>query len=282
MKRWIAVLFLFWFSLKLEALPLGNPCSASLCCQGIFCYFPVEEEPSSWRETFSLRAGYWGDFVFNRHMEVDRNEDESILHSLKLNTNSGFLALNFWNKFDLFTTLGATRIAFHTPAGTFSGLVVNQFFTVTSNTHFSWSLGVRGILWQGKCFCLGAEAQYFQAHPQLNALRLPGNPTVYFHHDNGMLYREWQMGFGIATRINICACTSAFIPYMGVRLSHAKLRMESLKVPLFGITLFDLQSNRYWGWAFGFTLLGNERITVTVEGRYRNEKALFVNTQFRF
>jgi len=48
------------------------------------------------------------------------------------------------------------------------------------------------------------------------------------------------------------------------------------------LTFFNLRSERNFGYAFGLTLLGCNKTSVTVEARFIDEKALYVNGQFRF
>ncbi|MCH9704411.1 MAG: hypothetical protein K0U13_06450, partial [Chlamydiae bacterium] len=46
--------------------------------------------------------------------------------------------------------------------------------------------------------------------------------------------------------------------------------------------LFNMENERNWGWAFGMTLLGDRKWTLTGEVRFVDETAAHVNTQFRF
>ena len=272
---------------SLLALPIGNPAEASLHTNGVFWdkYDCCDcDKPPSFFDAFSIRLGYYGDFVFDRHLKVDRESNRSQIHKTEINTNAVYLALGICNCFDLFGAVGASKIDISTPSSAFSaepiGALNNQFIDIDTETTISWSAGVRGTLLRWGCLALGLEVQYFRTQPHLNSVNAPDMDTFYFVNEKRPLYHEWQVGFGAGYRIHIADCSSALIPYAGIKWSHCRFTSDNEQTPL--ITLFDLENNRDWGYAFGLTLLGCNKSSITVEGRYRDEKALYVNGQFRF
>ncbi len=55
------------------ALPIGNPSEASLCTQGVFfggSNCNTCDPCFCWFDAWSLRLGYYGDFVFNRNLRL--------------------------------------------------------------------------------------------------------------------------------------------------------------------------------------------------------------------
>lgn len=262
------------------ALPVGNPADASLLCDGLFleghCGDPCDP-CLTWLDAFSVRIGFYGDYVFNRHMEVDDNARDCDVEHTKIITNAGFLAVNFWDRFDIFATLGATNIFVETNERAF-GLPDSGRFEIKTDTHFSWSLGVRGTIWECGCTTLGAEAQYFYTRPDITRLTLEDSFSVY---PNGLRakYREWQIGVGIAHRINM------LVPYAAVKIGHSQFRLDEIPVVLPNedlAILYDLESKKFWGYAIGVSFVDCEKASLTVEGRWANEKALYVNGQIRF
>ncbi len=62
------------------ALPVGNPSDASLLYDGLIWEGHCADmcDPCvTWCDAFSVRIGFYGDYVFNRHMQVDTIEDQS-------------------------------------------------------------------------------------------------------------------------------------------------------------------------------------------------------------
>ncbi|MFC2049137.1 hypothetical protein ACFLR2_00475 [Chlamydiota bacterium] len=293
MKKMLLALCTMMVPASLLALPLGNPWEASLHKSGICWSNDCCDEwnvcPSFW-DSFGYRIGYYGDYVFDRHMKVARNH--SRIHKTKISTNAAYFAFNYCNRLDLFGTLGASHIELSTPfsslGGPTVGAVNNAFVNVDTETSFSWSLGLRGTLLQWGCLGIGGEAQYFRVNPRLNSTSLAQFDTFYFPNEERPHYHEWQLGLGAAYRINISDSSSALIPYMGVKWSQCRFRADNVRSLLVvaaatpGVTIFTLEHDRSWGYAVGMTLLGCNKASVTVEGRFINEKALYVNGQFRF
>ena len=288
MQNLFLALVMFMIPTSLLALPLGNPGEASLHTNGVFWDKNVwcDCEPSpSFFDAFNIRLGYYGDFVFDRHLKVDRKNNRSQIHKTEINTNAVYLALGICNSFDLFGTIGASKIDISTPSSALGfqpiGLLNNPFVDIDTETTLSWSAGLRGTLLRWGCLALGLEIQYFRTKPHLNSINAPDFDTFYFVNEERPLYHEWQVGFGASYRINIADRSSALVPYAGIKWSHCRFTSDNEQTPLL-ITLYDLENNRDWGYACGLTLLGYNKSSITVEARYRNEKALYVNGQFRF
>lgn len=280
MKKSVLTVLVMLASGAAYALPVGNPADASLLCDGLFleghCGDPCDP-CLTWLDAFSVRLGFYGDYVFNRHMEVDDNARDCDVEHTKIITNAGFLAVNFWDRFDIFATLGATNIFVETNERAF-GLPDSGRFEIKTDTHFSWSLGVRGTIWECGCTTLGAEAQYFYTRPDITRLTLEDTFSVY---PNGLRakYREWQIGVGMAHRINM------LVPYVAVKIGHSQFRLDEIPVILPNedlAILYDLESKKFWGYAIGVSFVDCEKASLTVEGRWANEKALYVNGQIRF
>jgi major outer membrane protein len=286
MKKLSMTLLTILASGAIYALPVGNPSDASLLCDGLLweghCGDPCDP-CLSWCDAFSARIGFYGDYVFNRHLEDNTNELHKNLEHTKIFTNAAFLAANFWDRFDVFTTLGATNIFIDTNATAFENTTNGARFELETETRFSWSLGVRGTLWECGCTSLGAEAQYFFTRPDITRLTIGSLSSIY-PDDVDAKYWEWQIGLGISHRINI------FVPYVAVKWSRAKLKFDnatftfnSIDGLVFGdTTLVDLENRKDWGYAVGVSLVDCEKASLTVEGRFSDEKALYVNGQIRF
>ncbi|MCH9611417.1 MAG: Major outer membrane porin [Chlamydiales bacterium] len=241
------------------ALPVGNPSEASLLCDGIFfeghCGDPCDPCLTVC-DAFSMRFGYWGDYQFNRYLEKDSaSEAKRDTDVTRVITNAAYFAGNFWDRFDIFGTLGATSVnlwsdqilypghsVFQDTTGPTTAPVVTTttFGTTASgqvlshlqtNTGFSWSIGGRITLWECECTAIGLEGQYLQSRPHLKFLDLYQNQNVTVNNvittrdfrqafGNGyrVRYEDWQVGLGISHRIN------KLVPYAAIRWSGAKLK----------------------------------------------------------
>lgn len=261
------------------ALPVGNPSDASLLCDGLLweghCGDPCDPCLSC-VDALSFRTGFYGDYVFNRHLEIDRSADDSDIESTRIFTNAAFLAANLWDRIDLFSTLGTTNISLSTNAVSFGGSN-GERLRVETDSHFSWSLGLRGTIWECGCTTFGMEAQYFQTRPNVRRITEAASASVYPDSSIKTKYHEWQVGAGISHRINM------FVPYIAVKWSRARLNFkdEVAGAPL-ASSLFDLKNGKQWGYALGVSLIDCEKASVTAEGRFGDEKALYINGQIRF
>jgi major outer membrane protein len=281
MKQIAAVLTFFVLSAIGYALPIGNPWEASLMRDGLFREGCCTSfcDPSTWCNAWSFRIGFYGDYVYNHRMEIDRSHQRDNIHETEIWTNSGYLAFNMFDRFDLFATLGTTQLEINTPRKSFGGTGINDYVAIQSDTGFSWSIGIRAALWEFGSLGIGAEAQYFSACSDINFVKEENADPDYRDGDN-LKFQEWQLGFGAAYRINIASCTTALVPYIGIKWGRGWIDLG--KIQSGELTIYDLRSERSIGYACGITLLGSNKASVTAEARYVDEKALYVNGQFRF
>ncbi len=181
----------------------------------------------------------------------------------ELYTNAGYLALNIWDRFDVFCTLGTTNAyikgssaAFNligligvasTPTTTFPNVsITNAFVELYTDAEFSWSIGARGALWECGCATLGAEFQYAQAKPEISQINVVSNVAQFsISHPKGFVgedaklplpadktkaksitadYSEWQVGLALAYRLNFIS------PYVGIKWSRAKIDFDGAYV----------------------------------------------------
>lgn len=277
----------------LTALPVGNPAEASFLCDSVFCPPCAGFRPTFriWND-FNYRGGFYGDYIFNRHLRVHDDDNEpfrSQLDHSTISTNAGYLVVNLWNSFDVFGTLGASSISLEGNSTAFgplsSPLLAGERVVIETNTDFSWSIGLRGTLWQCGNTYLGMEGQFFRTEPHVKQISLGDFSTVNPSSSSTRLraeYNDWQVGVGVARRM-----AKYFIPYIAIKWSgselHFRHNVEAIFVTdLSSITLNDFKSRKHWGYAFGCSLIGCEKAAVTAEGRFGDEKALYINAQLRF
>lgn len=267
----------------LYALPMNNPAEATLLRDGIFFEGvpgnPFDSCLPAWHHC-SLRAAFYGDFVFNRTLEVRRpDEGERELSKSTLNTKAALITLNFWDLVDLFATLGESSLSLRGNEALFNvGAPASGEILVQSGGGFSWSLGGRVTIWQCACTRFGLEGQYFSTRPHVSRVTRENSATVNPDHLHGH-YEEWQVGLGVAQEIGL------FVPYVGIKAAKARLNFHNTLLSLMApddTELFCVQNGREWGAVVGVSLIGYDVIAATVEGRFGDELALFVSADVRF
>ena len=279
----------------LIGLPMGNPLDATWLTEGILWEGnDYENSCLSWCDAWSLRAGYYGDFVFDRRLEVDDRPNDSDIRKTRIMTNAAYLAFNMWDRYDLFLTFGETKFHIETPGSAFSlrgagGVTFNDTVEVETECYFSWSIGLRATLWECGPLGLGAEAQYFHTRPRLNYFETSVYNVAYFDNRARTNYREYQIGLGATYKIALTECGTYVVPYVGVKWSRARFNMDDyiigLTSPFTGpliAQMFNLDSHHDIGGVIGVTLVGSDRWSFTAEGRFANELALHINSQLRF
>jgi major outer membrane protein len=277
-----------WAGTEIFALPIGNPLDASWLCTGVFlegtCCDPCTPG-LSWCEAWSGRIGFYGDYVFNRHLKVSQNEQDSSIRRTELYTNAAYLAFNVWNRIEIFGSLGASKMRLQTPDSAFLRVAgPNYALNIDIDSHFSWSLGGRGTIWECGCFGIGVEGQYFCFKSAINYLDNNFTEPVYLE-DADIRYEEYQIGFGATYQIPIVGCGTFVVPYVGVKWAHPRLDMGNYTILDSEdnlVTLFNLKRQKDFGYAVGLTLVGSSRWSFTAEARFVDELALHINTQFRF
>lgn len=292
MKKLSLAILSFFSAGALSALPVANPIDASLYTSGIWwCDSGCNPcDPCfSWYDAFSLRMGFWGDYVFNRHMEENLTNNAGVIQQFSIYKNQGVLTLNWCDWFDLYGLVGAANFSQTTPAlNSSSGNRI--LLNLDYNASICYGGGARMTLWECGCFGLGIEGQYFGSQPQLESWTNFAQGAVFYPSSvKPSSYNEWQVGIGSAYRVET-GYGSAFVPYIAIKFAGAKLSQNNTTYETTSnppdsrdsLSQFDLENSRLVGYAVGMTATVCERGGITVEGRFADERALFVTGEIRF
>jgi major outer membrane protein len=280
MKNLFLFAALFLYLAKVSALPVGNPSEATLFCSSQYCQDVECDSNCLSFKGLNLSVGYYGDFVFNRHLKtvVGKNIDYSHIF-----TNAGYLALSCWNAFELFTTLGVSKFSLNTSLGAFNSGNPSPRFDFETSTAFSWSVGGRGTLWQYRCFSFGVVGQYFTSQPHTDVWFIRTNISANSNDDHSR-YSEWQLGAGVSYLYN-----RYFIPYIAFKWARAlwEFNDQALFLTSGGssvATIVNLKSSKEFGFVVGlsFVPFNCDNLAVTVEGRFGDEAAMHVKGQLCF
>ncbi len=269
----------------LFALPIGNPMDPALYNCGLFCGDSFDEccsDPCdlcfSWCDAWSVRFGFYGDYVFNRHMEL-ANTGHADIKEFEIYTNGASITLNICDRLDIFGTLGTSDIFMLGNPNVF-GAGPGEEVRIWTDTDFSWSIGARLTAWACRCWYFGLEGQYFYTKPDITLLT--GIEQTLSPDDASIKFHEWQVGVGAAYLMEVACSGISVIPYAGFKWAGARADFNDA-APGGGTFILEKQQNsKYWGWSLGMTVLFCETLSVTAEGRWGDEKALHINGQIRF
>jgi hypothetical protein len=275
---WLACFLLF--SPFLSALPLGNPLSPALLYDAFNPYWIYNCCPNA-----RCSVGFYGDYVFNRHLRVRRAFPERHVDKTRIITNAGILNIDFFQAASLFTTVGTTSINMQSAHAAFFPPFPNEIVFLEYDPAISWSVGGRGILWQCGCFSFGLESQYFVTRPSVRSLRPEGRMPIYLKHKRAT-YWEYQIGFGAAG--NYCiGGIGRLSPYIGFKWSIVDFHTTGANRELIIIGdrsyfLRNFENARDLGLCLGLSLALYDTWIATVEGNFADENALSVNIRVRF
>jgi hypothetical protein len=288
--RVIILIFLFILGCNAACgLPVGNPAEASLMTEGFFTSPPTSgfDPFYSWCKGWGLRMGYYGDFVYNRNLilQGDGFNHGKHIRRTHLVTNGGYLALNIGDLVDVFSTLGTTKLGLDTDETSFEKYA-NSFSSFNWRTTFSWSLGTRITLIKYNNFFIGLEGQYFQVKPKFDFfLNIFLYPQFQYINNHKSTYTEWQGALG-CTYALCCSSNLTILPYAA--LKWAKVHVENGNLTFTELSnqttvvLFDLKNGKQYGFAFGMTACFCNLLCISAEGRWGDEIALNLNTNWCF
>ncbi|HEY4831769.1 MAG TPA: hypothetical protein VIH61_04325, partial [Waddliaceae bacterium] len=219
-------------------------------------------------------------------VDEEGNGHGEAIKTTEIFTNAGYLALNIAEKIDLFGTLGASRISITTNEASWV-LAGNAEGRLDWETMFSWSVGARAILYEKRRVLIGIEGQYFQTHPDLTTyVSFSDGMYNYFNEDNSMTYKEWQVGTGISYDLRCCYPNLSLTPYAAVKWGRSRFHTDNFTFTKTdtteALTIFNLKTNKLWGFALGVSTVFCDKLSFTAEGRWADEKAFYLNGNFRF
>ncbi len=293
MKKFFFVLVLFTLG-KLQALPVLNPTDPTLYTNNYWWdhdYYYCKYD--SWVDRFSLHFGFYGDYVYNRKLGIDTKLEviDGVTFSLgggfietTLATNAGILALDICHWIEIYGTCGVTNLFSKWNTTEFGGILNETVVDFNFNPEVSYTAGVSVALWECGSFTIGGQGQYFYCNPYLTSVTYYENGSkTNFDHNNRCTYQEYQGA--VAAAYTFSTRNFAFIPFGAVDFSGVNWNLNNLvelvleeEVPNFATA----HQERITGWAIGITALLCDLASVTVEGRFANEKALHVNGQLAF
>lgn len=256
--------------LVLQALPVMNAADPALQKRGLVYSSP--------RDTWSLRAAFRGDYVYNHALE----NENAVLNRYQIFANEGLLTLNLRDRVDIYGFAGSAT-------QNFSGVVDNNTGGSNSLSSFYpsqliWGFGVKGLLWQindtrglGKFFLtLSLDYQSIKKVSP-STLTLNGN-LANIEAVQPVFYTETQFALSFGYRIGF------LVPYAAFTWDNARANMPLSTIVEGGRSsdVINMTPSELWGFAIGTTLVSYNTFTVTAEARFITEKALTLEGSFKF
>ena len=277
---------------QLWALPLVNPADSILYTNEVWSNDCFE---NCWLGNFSLRLGYYGDFVFDRNLQVMHGTgavpslgfafpEGGDIEQTCLTTNAGIVLLNFCDWIQAYGTFGVTTIYARTNSSIFAN-IAEVFNDLSFSPSVSYTAGAAAPIWNSGCFTLGVQAQYFYTNPEANSLTGYDAATgVVYLTDAQAKYIEYQGAIAASWTFE-GGENLAFVPFIGIQFSGVSWNLGSVDSVTIGANVTDfpeVHQQQVVGWTIGTSLILCDLIGVTAEARFANEKALFVNGQLAF
>jgi major outer membrane protein len=259
MKKLAALLAALLAMASLSALYNGNPAEPELIDKGFFfCRDNL----------FSMKAGYQGDFVFDRKLRAHHGATGRI-DTFRYYMQQGVLTANLMDRFELYGSLGSMNAYIaHRPH------VDMKRREYETHDHLTWGCGARGILFRWCRTVVGFDAKYQDAHPHVKWNALDGAALT---TGADLRYREWQVGLAASHHIHI------FIPYAAIKYSSVHSRLNEIRANMqLGHESFKMRSRDRFGAALGCSLSTAKRLDLNVEVSLFDEEALTLAGNIKF
>jgi hypothetical protein len=285
MKKLLAIVAGLVTYSAVYALPVYNPDQPELLKYGVFTC-----GDSCW----GFELGFRGDYVFDRKLKhsgrfdnfFDRHKD---VCDYSISTNAGQLTLNLWDRLDVYGWVGAAEVEMEEQVRLLGSVTSTDWLNIHGRTKegTAWGVGARAVLWQCGRTALGIDGQYAHSDAKFQCVTFNGVPVqsiTGFNIDPSRFKvqnKEWQISLGVSHRI----CW--FVPYVAVKYSNFRGKFRSSDF-VFSTAVGNVNADSCFknrdvvGFVAGISLVDSERMHVTAEGRFFDERALTVAADFRF
>ena len=259
--KWFLFLLL---SFSLNAAPVGNPAACALLKKGIL---------TSRSSSLNLRAGFEGNFIFDRRLE-QYQEGSGRVDNYELYSTSADLVINFKNRLDLYADLGDGKIK--SDWRTKSNTMLNRVVLI-SNHHFLWAVGTNILLLDWRRASMGIGGRYTSIDPDLRKISINGVKMDIA--DSTFTYHKWQANLAFSYTLDF------LIPYIGFKYSNANSFLHTPHIS--GIATNGSNTNHFEskdnvGLYLGTSITNGIIFMINLEVRLIDEEAVSVLAEFRF
>ena len=263
MKKIVFLLFFTFFAYFLEAVPCKNTAFPKIIEEGFIF---------SSANSFSLRVGYEGNFVYDKRLRI-KNASHNI-DNFKFYVNSGELTLNLLNRLDVFATYGIGKMDMRWIIEEMKNVYYK--LELESDSSRSWSVGTKIIFLEWGNTCLSLGGRYFFFDPKI--LWITKASDSYDISNKKLKFKEWQIDLGISYNIDI------FTPYVCVKYANAKssLFIEDIYINSNLENHLKMKNENNFGLSLGITLSCKKYFMLNLETRLIDEEAFTIQGEVKF
>lgn len=218
---------------------------------------------------FALKIGYELDVNFDRSLKATNNRIKK-MDVFRYYWEQGVITLNFVDRFELYTSLGAAKF-FVEPRTSNTTRVVTE-----TGNRFLWGVGTRAIIYEFSDATVGVDVRYQESSPRFQWMGVNGVPLASTTGAR-LKYQEWQVGLGLSYHVGI------FTPYLGGRYCQSLGRYKHFpEGVLRSGTSFHVKNATKFGLAVGTAISTGHIFDLNFEARFFDETAATASATVRF
>lgn len=251
-------LVLLTLSAHLSALYLGNPAEPQIIDKGFFL---------AQDSFFTVKAGYQGDWVFNRKMRAQDGVSGRV-DRFQFLMNQGVVTFNILDRSEFYLSAGSMSASYwHRPHGDRERREVES--------HDRWTAGAGGrlIIFQWGSTVLGVDAKYQYSAPHFKWATVNGVSHATGAH---MRYWEWQIGTALSYTADILT------PYIGATYSVAQANLLGFQSSIYPRSHFHMRNADRFGMAVGCAISSGKMVDINLEARLISEQSITAAANVKF
>ena len=248
----------------LSASPVGNPASPMMYKSGM-----SEQEAGD----LSFRAGYLGDFVTHRKVQIKDQKPSKKSAKFKKNFHGVEGVFNFSDQIDILGRVGYANHTLFSPA--------TQLKAKTKYA-LSYGIGIRAAVHEMDNISFAVHANYARDSSKIKKIAYPGLLPI-SSGKNKFHDKTWAVGATVSQQMD------NVVPYVGVQYTKNRMLVNGFSPYQVNNDVMDMTSNsvklknrKNIGVIAGVGMLYNEKASLNLEGRFLQETAFGVSAQFRF
>lgn len=221
---------------------------------------------------FNMRFGYLFSNMYQSKYK-DKYANSANPYFFSIQTQSGMVILNFFQKMDFIAMLGNSKIE-----------IDKEIFT---DNHFSFCVGSKILLLQNHNLDFALDVKYFRTKQDTYYFLVEKKVFPIITEDFGYLYEELQGSLAASYKIE------HLIPYAAITYLHSTIEPYPLERGLIRypspmqdtietfLTAKESKNVKIWGAVLG-TSFYHKNFLVNIEGRFFDQNAVHLSSEIRF
>jgi hypothetical protein len=246
---------------NLQAGPVQNAVKPMAYQDGVFM---------TGNNDYTMRLGLVSDNVFDRYLQ---KKDKQHVHNSAIGSNSAVITFGFFDRADVWTSFGAGSFGYEDQAA--GG--ATRFKSATEDD-LIWGFGGNVILYNMDFTTLSGFASYRHLKADVKEIEFNGDINEYASQSKVKAkYRDWNIGLSLAHQID------NFTPFVNIKYSDAEVKWDNATITAPSSWTFStLKSRSHIGASIGCSMMASKKFSLSVEGRFFDERALTFSAELRF